>query len=61
MCRCADQRAGAWSILCGIAANASIRTARPVPIADLVPGLEMPDYPPMPGPTEPLPIWKPGD
>lgn len=43
--RGADQRAGAWSILTGIAANRSIEWGREVVIDELVPGLELPDYP----------------
>ena len=38
--RAADHRAGAWSILTGIAANESIRTGAPVRPLDLVRGLE---------------------
>ena len=52
--RAADQRAGAWSILTGIAANHSLISGRPTAIADLVPDLPEPDYPPMPTPTDPL-------
>ncbi len=52
--RAADQRAGAWSILTGIAANRSMERGQPVRIDELVHGLEDPDYPPMPSPTEPL-------
>lgn len=46
--RAADQRAGAWSILTGIAGNASIGNKRAVQIDELVSGLEMPEYPAMP-------------
>lgn len=46
--RKADQRSGAWSILTGVAANHSMATGRPVMIDELVPGIAMPDYPPMP-------------
>ncbi len=46
--RAADQRAGAWSILTGIAANHSMRENRAVRIDELAPGLELPDYPQMP-------------
>jgi len=46
--RKADQRAGAWSILTGVAANRSMGTGRPVRIDELVPDIELPDYPPMP-------------
>jgi predicted dehydrogenase len=52
--RAADQRAGAWSILTGIAANRSIERGRPVRIDELVQGLEEPDFPPMPTPTDPI-------
>lgn len=54
--RAADQRGGACSILIGIAANECFRTGKPVEIAELVPGLERPDYPPMPTHTEPVPM-----
>jgi predicted dehydrogenase len=37
--RRADQRAGAWSALVGIAGNRSIATGAPVALRDLVPGL----------------------
>ena len=40
--RAADQRAGAWSVLTGIAANESIRQGERVLVADLVSGLELP-------------------
>ena len=52
--RAADQRAGAWSILTGIAANRSLERGRPVRIDELVQGLEEPDYPPMPSPDQPI-------
>ncbi|MFL7793437.1 MAG: Gfo/Idh/MocA family protein [Anaerolineae bacterium] len=52
--RAADQRAGAWSILTGVAANRSMERGQPVRIEELVHGLEEPDYPPMPSPMEPL-------
>jgi hypothetical protein len=52
--RCADHRAGAYSILTGIAANISMKTGQAVAIAGLVEGLERPDYPPMPSRDEPL-------
>jgi len=57
--RAADQRAGAWSILTGIAANRSIERGQPIRIDELVHGLDEPDYPPMPDsrePIEPLPF-----
>ncbi|MFN8471155.1 MAG: Gfo/Idh/MocA family oxidoreductase [Anaerolineae bacterium] len=50
--RAADQRAGAWSILTGVAANRSIATGAPVRVDELVTGLAMPDYMQMPSPTE---------
>src|ERR1041385_6108258 len=46
--RAADQRAGAYSILTGIAANHSFVTGKAVEIADLVPRIPLPDYPAMP-------------
>ncbi len=52
--RAADQRAGAWSILTGVAGNRSIEWGRPVRVDELVEGLEMPDYPPMPSPDDSL-------
>lgn len=52
--RAADQRAGAYSILTGVAANRSMATGQPVGIADLVHGLEWPDYPRMPARDEPI-------
>jgi predicted dehydrogenase len=52
--RAADERAGAASILVGVAANRCLETGRPVAIADLVPELERPDYPPMPARDGPL-------
>lgn len=54
--RAADERAGACSILVGIAANESIRSGRQVPIADLVPGLKRPDYAPMPSRADRVPM-----
>jgi len=52
--RAADHRAGAWSILTGVAANRSIGKGRAVRIDELVHGLAVPDYPPMPTAAEPL-------
>lgn len=52
--RAADQRGGAYSILTGIAANHSMRTDKLIHIDDLVHGIGMPDYPPMPDDTPPL-------
>jgi len=54
--RAADQRGGAASILTGIAANHSFRSGETIRIADLVPGLVSPDYPPMPSRTGPVPM-----
>lgn len=54
--RAADQRSGAYSILIGAAANLSFVSGRPVAIADLVPGLDKPDYPPMPSRTDSVPM-----
>jgi predicted dehydrogenase len=52
--RAADQRAGAYSILTGVAANLAINTGKPVQIADLVHGVGYPDYPDMPSRTAPV-------
>jgi len=52
--RAADQRAGAYSILTGIAANVSMASGGAVKITDLVPGIEMPDYTAMPSPDAPI-------
>ena len=54
--RAADQRGGAYSILMGAAANRSFISGEAVQIADLVPHIPLPDYPPMPSHTEPLPM-----
>ncbi len=56
--RAADQRAGAYSILCGIAANKSIVSGEMVHINDLVKNMETPNFPPMPKDNEPLPLIK---
>jgi predicted dehydrogenase len=52
--RAADHRAGAWSVLTGIAANHSIAEGKPIRIDELIDGLADPDYPPMPDPAEPI-------
>ncbi len=52
--RKADQRAGAYSILCGVAGNESMRTGSVVRIDSLVQGIGRPDYPPMPTVADPL-------
>jgi predicted dehydrogenase len=54
--RSADERGGAASILVGVAANRCFETGRPVKIADLVTGLEWPDYPKMPSRKDPVPM-----
>ena len=54
--RAADERAGAASILVGVAANRCFETGQPVALADLVPGLERPDYPAMSARDRPLPM-----
>lgn len=54
--RVADERAGAYSILVGIAANRSMETGAQVQISDLVPNLAKPDYPPMPTRQDPIPM-----
>lgn len=54
--RAADQRGGAFSILTGIAANHSFTNGKAVEVSSLVPGLAMPDYPAMPGRTDPVPM-----
>jgi predicted dehydrogenase len=43
--RAADHRAGAWSILTGVAANESMAAGAPVQVSDLVTGVDLPDYP----------------
>ena len=54
--RRSDERAGAWSVLVGVAANQCFETGKPVRIADLVTGLAPPDRAPMPSRTGPLPM-----
>ncbi len=54
--RAADQRGGAYSILTGVAANHSFITGKAVVIADLVPGIVLPDYPAMPSHTARVPM-----
>lgn len=56
--RAADQRSGAYSILCGAAANVSMKTNKPVFIDDFVKNIGMPDYAPMPTGKEPLKMPK---
>jgi predicted dehydrogenase len=54
--RNADQRAGAYSLLTGVAANHSMATGKEIKIADLVKNIGMPDYPVMPNHTDPIPM-----
>lgn len=54
--RAADERAGAASILIGVAANQCFQTGQKVAINDLVKGLEDPDYAPMPSKDAPIPM-----
>ena len=56
--RAADERAGAYSILTGVAANHSMAENRPVRIDELVPDIADPDYAPMPTGKDPIPLWK---
>jgi predicted dehydrogenase len=54
--RVADQRAGAYSILTGVAANHAFRENRPIHIQDLVKGIGMPEFTDMPSRTASLPM-----
>lgn len=54
--RCADQRAGAYSLLIGVAANQSMISGKDVKIDDLVKNIGMPDYPAMPNHIDPVPM-----
>ena len=54
--RAADERAGAASIVVGIAANRSLATGANVRIADVVPGLVRPELAPMPSRQDPVPM-----
>jgi predicted dehydrogenase len=58
--RAADQRAGAYSMLVGAAANECFVSGRTVKIKDLLPNLASPDYPAMPGETDAVPMPKAG-
>ncbi|RPI27994.1 MAG: gfo/Idh/MocA family oxidoreductase [Acidobacteria bacterium] len=58
--RAADQRAGAYSMLVGAAANQCFLSGNLVKINDLVPGIPMPDYPTMPSEKDPVPMPKRG-
>jgi predicted dehydrogenase len=54
--RAADERAGAYSILVGVAANQSIETGAKVRVADLVGELPAPEYAPMQTGRQPVPM-----
>ena len=54
--RAADERAGACSVLVGIAANRSLVTGNRVAIDDVLPGLPTPEIAPMPSKRSPLPM-----
>ena len=54
--RAADERAGACSILVGIAANRSLETGAKVHVTELVGELPVPDYPPMPNRRQTVPM-----
>jgi predicted dehydrogenase len=54
--RAADERAGACSILVGIAANRSLETGGKVQLADLVDDVARPDYAAMPTRQDALPM-----
>lgn len=59
--RASDERAGATAALVGIAANKSMASGLPIDIADLVSGLERPEFAPMPSRTDPVPMPRRGD
>ncbi len=54
--RAADQRAGAYSLLTGVAANHSMTSGKEILIADLVKNIGQPDYPAMPNHTDAVPM-----
>lgn len=54
--RAADERAGAYAVLVGAAANQCFETGGRVEIGALVPGLGRPDFPAMPGRSESVPM-----
>ena len=54
--RAADQRAGSYSCLTGIAANLAFVQGKEIFIADLVQNIGMPDYPVMPSRTDVVPM-----
>ena len=59
--RAADQRAGAWSIMTGIAANHSMAEDRLIRITDLIPYIDEPDYATMPSSDDPLTVFEQPD
>ncbi len=54
--RAADERAGACSILVGIAANRSMATGGKIAVSDLIGEVPVPDYAPMPSRAADLPM-----
>ncbi|MDP3581116.1 MAG: Gfo/Idh/MocA family oxidoreductase, partial [Ignavibacteria bacterium] len=52
--RAADQRAGAYSILTGVAANLSMAQGKEIIIAELVKNIGRPEFPTMPKHTDPI-------
>ena len=52
--RAADFRSGAYSILCGIAANISIKEKKLIKIDDLITNVKLPDYTEMPNSSSTL-------
>jgi hypothetical protein len=54
--RAADERAGVWSAIVGIAADESSARGTPVEITDLLPNAPWPDY--APAPFGPRDIWR---
>jgi predicted dehydrogenase len=54
--RASDQRAGAYSILTGAAANLAFQTGTEIRIDDLVKNIGQPEFPPMPTGKDPVPM-----
>jgi len=54
--RASDQRAGAYSILTGIAANLSFKNGKEITVADLIANIGKPEFPPMPTRKDPVPM-----
>jgi len=54
--RPSDQRAGAYSILTGIAANHSFKNGQEIRVDSLVSNIGKPDFPPMPTRQDPVPM-----